>query len=90
MFIPDGCNSQDVYAGHGSLPRCAVSLQRSLFTCYLFRFSSRHRAQEEISRVVGQRIPTFEDRINLPYVQAVLQETYRWHPAVLLGKQTFC
>ncbi|KAI6025694.1 cytochrome P450 [Pisolithus orientalis] len=38
-------------------------------------------AQEEIDRVVGDaRLPEFRDRENLPYVEAVLIETLRWHP----------
>ena len=38
------------------------------------------KAQEEIERVVGtDRLPTAEDRENLPYVEAVFLETLRWH-----------
>lgn len=40
-------------------------------------------AQEEIAAVVGtSRLPTFEDRENLPYIQALMQETLRWHVSV--------
>ncbi|KIO14849.1 hypothetical protein M404DRAFT_928982 [Pisolithus tinctorius Marx 270] len=43
------------------------------------------QAQEEIDRVVGDtRLPEFRDRENLPYVEAVLLETLRWHPNVPL------
>ncbi|KAH9929336.1 cytochrome P450 [Fomitopsis serialis] len=36
------------------------------------------RAQEEVDRVVGNnRLPTSEDRPRLPYIEAVLKETYR-------------
>lgn len=46
----------------------------------------QHRAQEEIDRVVGrQRLPDFEDRVSLPYVDAVLRETMRWHPVAPMG-----
>ncbi|KAI6004482.1 cytochrome P450 [Pisolithus orientalis] len=42
-------------------------------------------AQEEIDRVVGDtRLPDFRDRENLPYVEAVLIETLRWHPSLPL------
>jgi hypothetical protein len=45
------------------------------------------RAQAEIDSVVGiARLPVFEDRPSLPYIEAVLRETLRWHPAVPLGK----
>lgn len=45
------------------------------------------RAQAEIDSIVGlARLPVFEDRPSLPYIEAVLRETLRWHPAVPLGK----
>lgn len=44
------------------------------------------KAQEEIDRVVGpNRLPTFEDHESLPYVQALVYETRRWHTAIPLG-----
>jgi len=37
------------------------------------------KAREEIDRVVGtDRLPDFDDREELPYIDAILQETYRW------------
>jgi len=37
------------------------------------------QAQKEIDAVVGsERLPTFTDRPNLPYVEAILNETLRW------------
>lgn len=47
------------------------------------------RAQAEIDSVIGeglQRLPQWEDRSSLPYVEAVVKETLRWHPAAPLGK----
>lgn len=44
------------------------------------------RAQEEIDAVIStDRLPIFEDRSSLPYVEAVLRETLRWHPVFPLG-----
>ncbi|KAG2134902.1 cytochrome P450 [Suillus bovinus] len=44
------------------------------------------RAQAEIDSVVGrERLPTFEDRASLPYIEAVVRETWRWEPVVPLG-----
>ncbi len=38
----------------------------------------QRRAQEELDRVVGtDRIPTFEDRKDLPYVNALMLECLR-------------
>ncbi|KAG2060510.1 cytochrome P450, partial [Suillus hirtellus] len=41
----------------------------------------QRRTQAEINSVVGRdRLPTFEDRTSLPYVESVLRETLRWQP----------
>lgn len=48
--------------------------------------SAQKRAQEEIDRVVGtERLPNFDDRASLPYVEALLRETLRWRVAVPLA-----
>ncbi|KAG2058775.1 hypothetical protein BDR06DRAFT_875524, partial [Suillus hirtellus] len=37
--------------------------------------------QAEIDLVVGRdRLPTFEDRASLLYIEAVVQETFQWQP----------
>jgi cytochrome P450 len=44
------------------------------------------RTQAEIDSVVGRdRLPTFEDRASLPYVDAVVREVLRWRPIGPLG-----
>ncbi|KAJ4486287.1 cytochrome P450 2 Le.CYP2 [Lentinula aciculospora] len=44
------------------------------------------KGQEEINRVIGQdRLPTFEDRRYLPYVEAIYREVMRLYPPVPLG-----
>ncbi|KAF8995974.1 cytochrome P450 [Cyathus striatus] len=44
------------------------------------------KAQQEIDTVVGsERLPSFEDRPNLPYLECVLNETYRWGVPVPLS-----
>ncbi|CAI7597243.1 unnamed protein product [Penicillium glandicola] len=45
----------------------------------------RHRAQAELDLAIGSRLPTIEDRPNLPYVNALMQEVMRWHPVAPLG-----
>ncbi|KAG1787447.1 cytochrome P450 [Suillus plorans] len=46
----------------------------------------QRRAQAEIDSVVGKdRLPTFEDSASLPYIDAVVRETFRWQPVVPLG-----
>ena len=45
------------------------------------------RAQAEIDLVIGtNRLPEFSDKPVLPYVEAVIRETLRWHPVAPLGK----
>ncbi|KAJ7761244.1 cytochrome P450 [Mycena maculata] len=44
------------------------------------------KAQREIDSVVGdQRLPEFDDRNNLPLVECIMQETFRWNPVNPLG-----
>jgi Cytochrome P450 len=41
------------------------------------------KAQKELDAVVGtDRLPTFEDRAQLPYVSALCQEIQRWRPVL--------
>ncbi|KAL0960433.1 hypothetical protein HGRIS_005476 [Hohenbuehelia grisea] len=42
-------------------------------------------AQRELDAVVGsQRMPVIADKADLPYINAVIKETMRWHPIVPL------
>ncbi|KAF9078789.1 cytochrome P450 1 [Rhodocollybia butyracea] len=44
------------------------------------------KAQAEIDRVIGRdRLPTFEDRRSLPYIESIYQEIMRMHPPLPLG-----
>ncbi|KAG8966453.1 hypothetical protein FRB90_010959, partial [Tulasnella sp. 427] len=44
------------------------------------------RAHEEINRVIGRdRMPTFDDKDNTPYIKAIIQEVLRWSPAGPIG-----
>lgn len=44
------------------------------------------RAQVEIDAMIGTgRLPEFDDRQNLPYIDAIVRETLRWRPVVPLG-----
>ncbi|PBK58991.1 cytochrome P450 [Armillaria solidipes] len=48
----------------------------------------QRRAQAEVDAVTGgTRLPTLEDRAQgrLPYVEAIVQETFRWNPATPIG-----
>ncbi|KAI0112261.1 cytochrome P450 [Nemania sp. FL0031] len=46
----------------------------------------QERAQKEIDQVIGtDRLPTMADRDRLPYINAVVKETLRWHPVAPMG-----
>ena len=45
------------------------------------------KAQAEIDAVIGpNRLPNFEDRPSLPYINAVVKEVMRWHLALPFGE----
>ena len=44
------------------------------------------RAQAEIDQIVGfSRMPEYDDMESLPYVNAILKESLRWHNAAPFG-----
>ena len=48
------------------------------------------KAQAEIDAVVGiNRLPDFNDRPYLPYVNAIIKEMMRWQLVLPLGKRFF-
>lgn len=57
------------------------------FTAAMVMFPEvQRKAQEEIDRVVGNgRLPTFEDRDSLPYMNALVLEATRWWPIAPMG-----
>ena len=47
---------------------------------------AQRKAQAELDAVVGRdRLPTWEDRANMPYLEAVIKEALRWQPVTPLG-----
>jgi cytochrome P450 len=47
------------------------------------------KAQAEIDQVVGKdRLPDFDDRPKLPYMDAIMRETLRWNPVFPFGLYT--
>ncbi|KAK1223030.1 hypothetical protein PQX77_014107 [Marasmius sp. AFHP31] len=48
----------------------------------------QERAQKEIDAVVGSgRLPDFDDREKMPFVNALIAETLRWNPVTPLGAE---
>ena len=57
-----------------------VSALETLFLAFLCFPEVQKKAQAQLDQVLQGRIPTFEDRPNLPYIEAILKETFRWNP----------
>ncbi|KAI1175969.1 cytochrome protein [Nemania sp. FL0916] len=46
----------------------------------------QRKAQEEIDQIIGNsRLPEYSDRDSLPYVSAIVTESFRWYPVVPMG-----
>ncbi|KAG9191377.1 hypothetical protein G6011_09465 [Alternaria panax] len=49
------------------------------------------KAQEELDRVIGgERLPINSDKASLPYIEAVMKETHRWHPVAPMALPHCC
>ncbi len=60
-----------------------------LLACAQFGPGFIPQAQAELDRVVGaDRLPTFEDEDELPFIRAIVKETLRWRPIAVLGVGT--
>ncbi|KAI1608242.1 cytochrome P450 [Exophiala viscosa] len=46
---------------------------------------AQKKAQAELDRVVGDRMPTIEDMESLPYIRCCIKETLRWMPTAVMG-----
>ncbi|KAJ7746276.1 cytochrome P450 [Mycena metata] len=64
----------------------AGSLSSFMLACAAFGPSFIPQAQKELDAVVGpDRLPTFEDFDDLPFIRAIVNETLRWRPVAVLG-----
>ena len=64
-----------------------VSTMLSLFMCMALFPEAQRMAQVEIDSAIGyDRLPTLEDRSDLPYVEAIISEVMRWAPVGPMGE----
>jgi len=64
-----------------------VSSVQSFFLAMALYPEVQKRAQAELDRVVGPKgLPEFSDRDDLPYINALVKETMRWHLVTPLGR----
>ena len=58
----------------------------SLFVALTLYPEVQKRAQVQIDSVISRdRLPTFEDRSRLPYIEAICKELLRWQMVLPLG-----
>ncbi|OAA38298.1 Cytochrome P450 [Metarhizium rileyi] len=63
-----------------------VTAIRVFILCMILYPEVQREAQEEIDRVLGpNQLPSASDLESLPYIDALVKESYRWSPAVPLG-----
>ena len=59
----------------------------SFLVAALLRPEIQTMAQKELDAVTRrERLPTFEDRSRLPFVDAICKEVTRWRPVAPLGE----
>ncbi|OOF97574.1 hypothetical protein ASPCADRAFT_129254 [Aspergillus carbonarius ITEM 5010] len=69
-----------LYAGGADTTVSSIS---SFFLAMALFPEVQRKAQEELDAVVGtNRLPQYEDREQLPYINALVKEVLRWHPVV--------
>jgi cytochrome P450 len=68
-----------------------VTAIKSFFIAMLRYPNIQKKAQDELDSVIGrERLPTFEDRPRLPFIDAVCKEILRWNPVTPLGAFDGC
>ncbi|KAH9927106.1 cytochrome P450 [Epithele typhae] len=81
LLIKNAASS--LYAGGADT---TVSAIQTFYLAMTLHPEIQERAQAEIERVVGMdRLPSAEDRDNLPYVEAIFRETLRWNQVAPLA-----
>ncbi|PVI03088.1 cytochrome P450 [Periconia macrospinosa] len=64
----------------------SVSAIITFFLAMLLFPDVQKKAQEELDRVIGSdRLPVSADISRLPYIEAIMKETHRWHPILPMG-----
>ncbi|KAF8076044.1 cytochrome P450 [Lyophyllum atratum] len=80
-------SSASLYSGMlNPLSSGTVSAIYSFFLAMTLHPEVARKAQAEIDTVIGNdRLPTFEDRPHLPYLDALVKEVFRWNAVVPTG-----
>jgi len=63
----------------------SVSTMTTFILAMTLHPEAQKRAQAELDAVLGDRLPTFADKDDLPFVTAVMKEVLRWIPVLPLA-----
>ncbi len=78
-----------VHRGKSLIITKTVSAILSVILAFVLYPEVQAKAQAELDTVVGPtRLPSFDDRPQLPYIDAILLEALRWNPVVPMGVST--
>jgi cytochrome P450 len=87
-----GAGAETVGRNHSLIYMTLIRYQQTAASLSAFMLAMRlypnvmKKGQVEIDSVVGRdRLPTFEDWDNLPYIRAIVKEVLRWRPVAPLG-----
>ncbi|KIJ27205.1 hypothetical protein M422DRAFT_191307, partial [Sphaerobolus stellatus SS14] len=85
----DTAEDEEMIKGLGATSYSGTSVACTLGTFFLAAATHPDickRAQAEIDAVTAlQRLPDYEDRTSLPFVEAIYREVMRWRPAMPMG-----
>jgi len=73
------------FVGHTAGSDTTVSALASFFLAMVHEPEVQRYAQEEIDRVCNGRLPDFNDRESLPFIQYIVWEALRWNPVTPMG-----
>ncbi|PPQ75950.1 hypothetical protein CVT26_005853 [Gymnopilus dilepis] len=79
------------YCGSDGFMTQTLSSVQAFFLAMAIYPDVQRRAQEELDAVVGQaRLPDFRDRDALPYINAIVKESVRWHQVAPMAIPHMC
>lgn len=82
----EDCIKWGAAAVYGGGADTTVSALYTFFLAMVLHPLVQHKAQKEIDTVVGSdRLPAVEDRVQLPYIEAVFKECLRWRVVAPMG-----
>jgi hypothetical protein len=72
------------------LPLQSVSIVLGFFLAMALNPHVLKKAQEEIDNIIGShRLPSISDRSQLPYIDALVREVFRWNVVLPIGQPWF-